>query len=193
MRSPWPKQLRGGTPPPYGPASRWSPRPDRFVSLLDNLSRAAYRPCWPRMFRRAKNHRADQQGRGSTARLLALAAIVATGFAQFSTSWHEASVQHVRCAEHGEMTHVEVVANPVPSPLSRHNVVGASDPIGPAGGHDHCGFVFAVQGGAQIPVVRVAIKLAPPPLVASRPVEPAPLPGRAFVLASAPKTSPPSA
>jgi hypothetical protein len=145
------------------------------------------------MFHRAKNHGADQHGRGAVARLLALAAIVATGFAQFSTSWHEASVQHVRCAEHGEITHVAMVANPVPSPIARHNVVGASDPVAPSGGHDHCDFVFAVQGSAQNRVVRVAITLPPPPQVAPRAVEPAPLPGRTFVLASAPKTSPPSA
>jgi hypothetical protein len=171
---------------------------DGGASSLDKLVRGAYLEGWLRMFRRAKIRRAEQRGRSAAARLLAVAAIAATGFAQLSTSWHEASVRHVRCAEHGEITHVAMGANRAASSGVHHHahhqaVVGASEPVAPAGGHDHCDFVFAVQGNAPVPVVRVAVKVAPPPLVAPRPVEPAPLPGRAFVLASAPKTSPPSA
>jgi hypothetical protein len=42
-------------------------------------------------------------------------------------------------------------------------------------------------------VVRAVVRYSPPPMIAREVREPAPAPGRAFVLASAPKTSPPSA
>ena len=58
------------------------------------------------MSRRVDSHRRYLPRMGVAARLLAAAAVAAVGFAQFATSWHEATVQHVVCAEHGELTHV---------------------------------------------------------------------------------------
>jgi hypothetical protein len=117
---------------------------------------------------------------------------VAVGFAQFSTSWHEATVQHVRCAEHGELTHVSSLPSDGPNQTSTGNAIRSAG-LGTLDVHEHCGFVFAVQGSTSAPFVRIAVTFAPPPVVARQPANPAPRPGRAFVLASAPKTSPPAA
>ena len=126
------------------------------------------------------------------ARLLAAASIAAVGFAQFSASWHEMTVQHVRCAEHGELTHIASIAHHAPVPTPRRDTIESAD-VGAIDGHDHCGFVFALRNAAPARVVRVAVRFAPPPAVVEQPAAPVPSTGRAFVLASAPKTSPPSA
>jgi hypothetical protein len=144
------------------------------------------------MLGRASNHRRHLPRKGVAARLLAVAAVASLAFAQFSASWHEATVQHVRCAEHGELTHVSPVSSLRRVSISRGNTVESSD-VETVEAHDHCGFVFAVQGSAPAPVLRVAVRFAPPPVIAQQPADPAPRPGRTFVLASAPKTSPPSA
>ena len=128
--------------------------------------------------------------------LLAIAAVVAVGFGQLSTSWHEATVQHVRCAEHGELTHVRSapdhdVAAQMVETLHRDAVRSAA--LETVDAHDHCGFLFAIKGGAPAPLVRVAVGFQPPPEVARHVAPPVESRGRAGVLASAPKTSPPSA
>lgn len=144
------------------------------------------------MLRRANSHSHNRLRGGVAIRLLAVTAVAAVGFAQFSTSWHEATVQHVRCAEHGELTHASTISNHGQTPSSRRGTIRSSDES-TLEAHDHCGFTFALQGSSQPPVVRVAVKFEPPPAAVQRPAAPAPRPGRAFVLASAPKTSPPSA
>jgi len=58
--------------------------------------------------------------------------------------------------------------------------------------HEHCAVALALRGSAQLQVVRAAVRLVAPPVAVRPAVDPAPRPGRAFVLASAPKTSPPS-
>lgn len=126
------------------------------------------------------------------ARLLAAVSIAAIGFAQFSASWHEMTVQHVRCAEHGELTHIASLSHRAPAPTPRRDTIESAD-AGAIDGHDHCGFVFALRNAAPTTFVRVAVRFAPPPAVVERPAVPVPSTGRAFVLASAPKTSPPSA
>lgn len=128
---------------------------------------------------------------GRAVRLLAVTLIAAVGFAQFSTSWHEATVQHVVCAEHGELTHVSSIASRAPARALGRAAIQAGD-VEIADAHEHCGFVFAPASSPPSPVVRVAAKFEPPPIVAEKPGAPAPHPGRAFVLASAPKTSPPT-
>lgn len=122
------------------------------------------------------------------------ASIAAIGFAQFSASWHEITVQHVRCAEHGELTHVASMSHigVAPAPTARRNTIESAD-LGTIDGHDHCGFVFALRNAAPTTVVRIAVKFSSPPAVVQQPAAPIPGTGRAFVLASAPKTSPPAA
>jgi hypothetical protein len=127
-------------------------------------------------------------------RLFTAALIAVVGFAQFSASWHESSVQHVRCAEHGELTHVAALSDqgtPPPRGVARTTFTGSE--AGTPEGHDHCAVAFTFRGSAQQQVLRVSTRFAPPPAVVRRAGDPAPRPGRSFVLASAPKTSPPSA
>jgi hypothetical protein len=143
------------------------------------------------VFVSGKDHVSSQARLAVTARLLAGAAIALTVFAQFSSSWHEITARHVRCAEHGELTHVATGDGRAPSPAGRDNLIAASDPQTPSE-HEHCGFVLTAQGSLQPSVVRAAVKLPPPPTGTPRPNEPAPRPRRVVVLASAPKTSPPS-
>jgi hypothetical protein len=113
--------------------------------------------------------------------------------APFSESWHEASVRHVRCAEHGELTHVVV------SGAADAHRAGAAHPsldrgdAGTPAGHEHCDFTFVVQGSAHTPAIRTTVRTLPPSVVATAPALALPAPGRAFLLASAPKTSPPVA
>jgi hypothetical protein len=132
---------------------------------------------------------------GLAARLFAAALVAAVGFAQFSTSWHEANVRHVQCAEHGEAIDVGIVSDLGPSP-ARHRATGSgmerADNTETAS-HDHCSVVLAFRTSARTQLVRLAIRFAPPPVVVQPASEPARRPGRAFVLASAPKTSPPAA
>jgi len=62
-----------------------------------------------------------------------------------------------------------------------------------ADAHEHCATAFTIETGSAPPVVRVPVRFTPPPSVSrAEPVVAAGL-GRAFILASAPKTSPPSA
>jgi hypothetical protein len=123
--------------------------------------------------------------------LLAAASIAAIGFAQFSASWHEMTVQHVRCAEHGELTHVASISYDASAPTPRRDTIESAD-LGTIDGHDHCGFLFSLRNAAPTAIVRVAVKFAPPPTVVKQPAARVQSTGRAFVLASAPKTSPPS-
>jgi hypothetical protein len=135
---------------------------------------------------------------GGTARLFAAALIVAIGVAQLSASWHEANVRHVRCAEHGEAIDVGVVgvvsalgSSSASNRAKSTGMEGADN--GEAAAHDHCSVLLALRAGTRAQLVRLATRLIPPPVVVRPTSEPAPRPGRAFVLASAPKTSPPAA
>ena len=112
--------------------------------------------------------------------------------AQFFALSHEVAVRHFRCAEHGELTHVAITSAEDPLPIS-----GSTDAFRPGeadapGAHEHCGFVFTVQGGASLPILGGAARVAPPPPDRSPPAALPSVGSRAFVLASAPKTSPPA-
>jgi len=129
------------------------------------------------------------------ARLFVAALIAAVGFAQFSASWHEASVRHVQCAEHGEAIEVGIVSDLGPS-ATRHRAArtemeGADN--AETTSHDHCSVVLAFRGSAREQVARQFTRFVPPTLVVRPASEPARRPGRTVVLASAPKTSPPEA
>ena len=128
--------------------------------------------------------------------LLAGVLLVVAAAAPFAASWHEASVQHVRCAEHGELTHVAVATIAGAAHQRRAGAARVTVNRGNAGtpsGHEHCELAFVVQRNAQPPVIQTTARMLPPRMVASRPALVLPIPGRASLLASAPKTSPPSA
>ena len=133
---------------------------------------------------------------GAAKTLLAGVLLVVAAVAPFAASWHEASVQHVRCAEHGELTHVAVNTASQAAMSRRAGTARVALSGGNAGvpaSHDHCEFAFVVQSSAQPPVVHTTVRTLPPSVVATRPALVLPAPGRAFLLASAPKTSPPCA
>jgi len=143
-----------------------------------------------------RNQRLAQLPRREVApRLFAAVLIAAVGLVQFSGLWHEASVRHVQCAEHGEAIDVGIVSDLGPSP-ARHRATGSGmegADNAETTSHDHCSVVLAFRTSARAQLIRLAVRFAPPPVVLQPASAPAPRPGRAFVLASAPKTSPPAA
>jgi hypothetical protein len=128
--------------------------------------------------------------RGTGVRLFAVALVISVGFGQLAASWHRASVRHVRCAEHGEVTHLAALSAPGTVAASGRTTLAPSETGAPSE-HDHCGVVLAAQAGAHARPLRTAVPFAPPPVVARIVADTVDLRGRAFVLASAPKTSPP--
>jgi hypothetical protein len=125
------------------------------------------------------------------ARLLVIALIAAVGLAPSASSRHELTVRHVRCAEHGELTHVRTTDSLTVGPsLQGVSVQGEAGDA--TDGHDHCSSDFLVRGRMHVSVIRSLVRFTPPPAVTREIREVAVTPGRAFVLASAPKTSPPS-
>jgi hypothetical protein len=143
------------------------------------------------MRRSARDH--DRTGRRrEAARLLAIALIATIAAAPVASSWHELTLQHVRCAEHGELTHVPTSQGFVVAVARAHASVGGQD-LPAVDGHDHCSGGFIVRKKVDLSVIRSPVRWTPPPSVARETREPAPRPGRVSLLASAPKTSPPSA
>ncbi len=144
------------------------------------------------MRRGAGNH--GWFGLTKPAKSLAVVVMAAATLAQFFALSHEMTVRHFRCAEHGELTHVAAMASDL-SPVGPRR---DGDAIGTQAAetvdaHEHCATAFTVESGSAPPVVHVSVRFTPPPNICrSEPVVAAQL-GRAFVLASAPKTSPPSA
>jgi hypothetical protein len=138
---------------------------------------------------RAGNHRAT-----ATAKSFTVAVMAAAMVAQLLAISHEMTVRHFRCAEHGELTHVAamVAAPVVPSAQPTHDAFRARDTEA-TDAHEHCGVTFTVEGSSCTPSTGGASSVIPP----APALRPAPSAvswrGRALVLASAPKTSPPSA
>jgi hypothetical protein len=137
---------------------------------------------------RASNHRASAAAKAFTVGVMAAAI-----FAQLLSISHEMTVRHFRCAEHGELTHVAaMVASAAELSTQRTSDAFRAGETQAADGHEHCGVAFTVEGSSCAPSAGSAIGT-----VAPAPARPAPalvIPGgRAGVLASAPKTSPPSA
>lgn len=112
--------------------------------------------------------------------------------APIASSWHELTVRHVRCAEHGELTHVRASHGLTPAP-ARGDAAAEGQATELADGHDHCSNDCLVRDRLHVSVIRTLVRFTPPPAVARQVREIAVSPGRAFVLSSAPKTSPPSA
>jgi hypothetical protein len=138
---------------------------------------------------RAHNHGATVAAKSFTVAVMAAAMV-----AQLLSISHEMTVRHFRCAEHGELTHVApmVAALGLPSAQSTNDAFRARDAES-VDAHEHCGVSFTVEGSSCTPSIGSVSSVAPP---APTP-RPAPSAvswrGRAFALASAPKTSPPSA
>lgn len=137
---------------------------------------------------------AGNHGFSTRAKSLAVLVMAVSTLAQFFALSHEVKVLHFRCAEHGELTHLAATAIDLP-PLELRRVDNAIRTQLPESvdAHEHCATAFTVEGASAAPVIRVAVRFTPPPSVSRVTPFVVPRLGRAFVLASAPKTSPPSA
>ncbi len=116
--------------------------------------------------------------------------VAAVGIAQLLVSWHEATVRHVRCLDHGELTDVRVVETPPSAYANRLSTADFSRRT-TASGHEHCWIEMALRVGEPARRVKVAIRFVPPPVIVPGTGDLDVRPGRTFLLASAPKTSPP--
>jgi hypothetical protein len=143
---------------------------------------------------------AGSHGFSAAAKSLAVVVMAAATLAQFWELSHEVTVRHFRCAEHGELTHVAprartatTVSDLPPSGARRIGDVLRAQVVETVDAHEHCATIFSVEGSGCAPVVRAPTRYTPPPSVPRATPAVTPCLGRAFVLASAPKTSPPSA
>lgn len=125
------------------------------------------------------------------ARLLSGLLMVATGALPFFASWHEASVQHVACAEHGELVHVSSPHDHEDTHTRDTASLQSEENSSPSDEHQHCDIAFVVQGRAGGPQVPASIRFSPPSVMPPPVDVRSAWPGRESVLASAPKTSPP--
>jgi hypothetical protein len=125
------------------------------------------------------------------AKSLSAAMMLVATLAQFFALSHEVTVRHFRCAEHGELTHVAATAGDYPLPMRWSMDALGRGEADAHDAHEHCAAAFTVQGASPLPIVGGADRLALPPQDHPPPVVP-PARDRAFVLARAPKTSPPA-
>jgi len=147
-----------------------------------------------RLMRLRRHLRGNSHGASAAARLFTIAVMVAASAAQLLSLSHEMTVRHFRCAEHGELTHVAALAAPaaVLSARPTHDALRAHDAEA-ADAHEHCSVAFTVEGHSFSPAADQVAGAIPPPRPVAAAEAPVPARGRAFVLSSAPKTSPPSA
>jgi len=127
------------------------------------------------------------RSRPSLARTAALAALVFVATSLLSSA-HEAAVQHVVCAAHGELSHVSLAAvgGPVRDAAVRPGGSAALDE------HDHCVLASAMRESKAAPR---APAIAAAPIATPAPRGPAiavAAPRTTPLYRSAPKTSPPA-
>jgi hypothetical protein len=139
--------------------------------------------------------RAGNHGASAAAKSFTVAVMAAAMAAQLLSISHEMTVRHFRCAEHGELTHVAAMtAAPMERPTLRTNDAFRARDTEATDAHEHCGVTFTVEGSSCTPSTGRAMSVVPPAPALRTPAPSAvSWRGRAFVLASAPKTSPPSA
>jgi hypothetical protein len=109
---------------------------------------------------------------------------------QILTAAHEATERHVRCAEHGETSHVPTVASAITDwradgPLVTTQVVTTE------AGHDHCAFIICGRRTEEQPAIVVSKAPEPPSRPAPSP-SPTVRPQTDRILLSAPKNAPPA-
>ena len=136
--------------------------------------------------------RAGHHGFSTAARAFTLAVVVAASLAQFAALSHEMTVRHIRCAEHGELTHVASSASEAAATAADVGRAVRPHTTGLADAHEHCGRALLLTAGATISPPALSGELAPPP-AAPVPTAPRLARGRDTALAAAPKTSPPRA
>ena len=132
--------------------------------------------------------------RAALVQTLAVLAAALPVLASLSFARHETTVQHVRCAEHGELTHVASAAPAAGRARSSTSETRAAGPleVRSAPGHEHCAELSDCLGTAASCAHRTAVRVALP-VQQTRDLATAPHLSRALLLAAAPKTSPPRA
>ncbi len=134
--------------------------------------------------------RGDRRRLSRTSRALALAAAAAAVLGQFFALSHEIIGRHARCAEHGELTHVRLAGAMAPQEPAATSGLQANE-RDPLPGHEHCATALTLHSAAATRVYLQTRQLPP----ATAPIlfwKAPPARERASLLASAPKTSPPS-
>jgi hypothetical protein len=119
---------------------------------------------------------------------VAIATALAALACMLAVQAREAGFVHVRCAEHGELMHVQPAAHAGPTAQSTAGTHVASDRGGAKAGHDHCMVVGANHCMQHAPAPVAATEVATLERVVS--VAPAEYLARA-TFRLAPKTSPP--
>ena len=132
----------------------------------------------------------DRPGGRAIRRAMAVAAALSAVLGQFFALWHEIGVRHVRCAEHGELTHVAASAGVRVARFSAGPAVRAGE-ADAAVRHDHCTATFSPSAAPVSSAPRTSAQV-PARAAGALPRPGAPARDRAFLLAYAPKTSPPS-
>lgn len=83
----------------------------------------------------------------SALRLLATLLVVGQACAALLTALHGLHVEHVRCAEHGELVHVHADEREAPAPVAESDEtrrVESGSPL-PSHAHDHCRGILVRQ------------------------------------------------
>jgi hypothetical protein len=127
-----------------------------------------------------------------TARLLAVALIAIVAWKPVASLRHELTVRHMRCAEHDELTHVRAPEDAAIETRRDSDAVLSEKP-GTAPQHDHCSEGFVAPGRLSVSATSSMSRLPAPTSTMGAMRAGAMGTGREFVLANAPKTSPPSA
>jgi len=141
------------------------------------------------MVRRARHHIRDGRLRDSS-RLLVVALIAIVTSSPVATLMHELTVRHVRCAEHDELTHVRASQGVGAEPAQNVTSMNGEGLL-EGSRHEHCLEGALLRRQLHSSIVRPLVRPAPPRKTSLQLREVARCPARSFVLASAPKTSPP--
>lgn len=104
---------------------------------------------------------------------------------------HQSVERHVRCAEHGEMSHLGSAAVELPARPEHPDSAIDSPVASRESGHDHCTFLGCSNRQQTKPILVVGIAPEPSPRPAPGPV-PIVAPQTDRILLSAPKIAPPA-
>ena len=125
-------------------------------------------------------------GRFSVRRAVAIVTALVALVCTLSVETREAAIVHVRCLEHGELTHVRAVTDRTAPQASGSHLAGQTGKA--LAGHEHCpltaanhcaDLAMAAPTAVVAPAVAIVRSVAPPEYLARAP------------LRYAPKTSPP--
>jgi hypothetical protein len=143
-------------------------------------------------------NRSTRSLRGRVVPGAAFAVTVICLLGQLGSVAHEATERHVRCAEHGELSHVGAESSAGGSHTLTLGVEGQGDrsrsvadqATTPSTAHEHCAFLFSGRRDSSRPILLVvpAPEPALPPAPGAAPILAAPA---ERILLSAPKIAPP--